>query len=176
VKRGMRTNVIFLLLCCGSLTHASGAVRAEANAACWTPRNTGAPGYSVLAQNVPYQEKPNAQKLDIYVPGTSPAPYKTVILLHGGCFQIGSKNSAEVMTQIQRITNAGYAVISVDYRLVQANKPDKNRNYPAPWEDVQDAVRFVRSKDWWCLEFQPGLRLVLIWELASSMARHPSRA
>jgi len=106
---------------------------------CWTRPG----GYVQVAANVAYQNGTSPQKLDIYVPADAGAPYKTVIVVHGGCFQWGGKGSLDVTKQVTRLTNAGFAVISVDYRLAD---PKNGKNlFPASLEDVQDATRWVRA-------------------------------
>jgi len=109
---------------------------------CWT--RDGRP--TLVAEDVAYQRGADSQKLDIYVPSNVSPPYKTILSIHGGCFQWGSKNAREDMDYIQRFTSAGYAVVSVNYRLADPNNANSVRRnlFPAAWEDVQDAARWLR--------------------------------
>src|SRR5437762_12898256 len=51
-------------------------------------------------------------KLDLYVPVSATAP-PLVVWVHGGAWKNGSKNNPSVL----RLTERGYAVASLDYRL-----------------------------------------------------------
>ena len=116
---------------------------AHATEECWTQASQ----LTQVGHDVPYQKGTSSQKLDVYIPSNASPPFKTVLSLHGGCFQWGSKSSPEDMAQIQRFTNAGYAVVSVDYRLADPKNPDpRQRNlFPASLEDAQDAARWLRT-------------------------------
>src|SRR4051812_18656507 len=111
---------------------------------CWVPHGGGKLGFTLAAQNISYQTGPDSQKLDIYIPNAFTPPYPTVIVIHGGCFEAGTKDDPGMVIQIERLTNAGYAVVNLDYRLAQIE--NKRNFYPASLEDVQDAVRWVRQK------------------------------
>lgn len=77
--------------------------------------------------------------LDAYVPperaggGRRPA----VILIHGGGFRAGDKQSFE--PEARKLATRGWVAFSVNYRL------DEPVAFPAEVEDVQAAVRWVRS-------------------------------
>ena len=78
--------------------------------------------------------------LDVYEPagrgnGTRPA----VVLIHGGGWVSLDKRTMRGMGQF--LARAGFVAFSVDYRLLQG---DQNR-WPAPLDDVQRAVRWVRA-------------------------------
>lgn len=100
--------------------------------------------WRLRAQDVAYQAGPTPMRLDIYHPENQLAlPFKTVVLIHGGCFMWGDKTAGDTMEYVQRLTNAGYAVVNVNYRLTN---PETHRNqWPASMMDVQDAVRWVRQ-------------------------------
>ena len=109
-------------------------------AACWQQ----AGHYKRAASDVSYKKDSDPKtKLDIYIPTNSAPPYKTVISIHGGCFKEGDKRSGWDMEEINRFTSAGYAVVSVNYRL--ADPKQKKNLFPASLQDVQEAVRWVRA-------------------------------
>jgi acetyl esterase/lipase len=76
---------------------------------------------------------------DLYLPGgteTRPA----VIAVHGGGFQVGSRDFYQYMGPY--LAGRGYALFSIDYRLT---RDGKNR-YPAAINDVRAAVQWMRSQ------------------------------
>src|SRR5919201_455408 len=74
------------------------------------------------------------QTLDAYV---APGARRAVVLIHGGGFHSGSKESLDPTAL--RFARAGWAAFSISYRLVP----------PAPWyaakRDALAAVRWVRA-------------------------------
>lgn len=82
---------------------------------------------------------PDASKTllaDVYRPsGTGPFP--SVLLIHGGAWKRGDR--AQVEGLAERIAERGYLVVNITYRLL----PDYV--WPAQLEDVQQAVRWMRS-------------------------------
>ncbi|MGZ3724076.1 MAG: alpha/beta hydrolase, partial [Bdellovibrionales bacterium] len=88
-----------------------------------------------------YKTESEEQKLDIWIPQGAPKPYKTIVLIHGGCFKAGGRDSGDSMIQINRLVKAGYAVASVDYRVTKmdAKTGAFSDTYPTSLNDVQDA-------------------------------------
>jgi acetyl esterase/lipase len=77
-------------------------------------------------------------KADVY--GSSAgAPRPAVIWIHGGALIMGDRNGIDRKLR-DRLLKAGYAIVSIDYRLAPETK------LPAILEDVQDAYRWVREK------------------------------
>jgi acetyl esterase/lipase len=80
--------------------------------------------------------------LDLHLPATTPAP--VVLFLHGGGWRLGSRRtfvphrSAE--ETFGRITAAGFAVASADYRL------SGEARFPAQVDDVLAAVAWLRER------------------------------
>lgn len=74
--------------------------------------------------------------LDAYLPEAS-TPVPAVILIHGGCWQSGDKQSHARLAN--RMMLWGYAAFAINYRLA----PDFP--FPAAVEDVQCAVAWVRE-------------------------------
>jgi acetyl esterase/lipase len=74
-------------------------------------------------------------KLDLYVPRDAKAPL-VVMWVHGGAWRGGSKKESPLAPLTQR----GYAVASVDYRLSPVAQ------FPAQVHDIKAAIRFLRAK------------------------------
>lgn len=78
------------------------------------------------------------QKLDIIYPSVGKAPYKFIMVFHGGGWIKGHRKSASIAS-IQSATQQGYAVVNVGYRLA----PEVT--WPAQLHDAKAAVRFIRA-------------------------------
>ena len=79
-------------------------------------------------------------KLDVYVP-TAEAPTggrPAILAIHGGGWRGGSKTDFGRMAA--RLTQHDYVVVSVEYLLSKPGSP----SWPANFEDVREAVRWVR--------------------------------
>jgi acetyl esterase/lipase len=78
--------------------------------------------------------------LDVYEPnGHAEASRPAVILIHGGGWMSFDKGTMRAMGQF--LATRGFVAFSVDYRLFQG---EQNR-WPAQFDDVQRAVRWIRS-------------------------------
>jgi acetyl esterase/lipase len=75
-------------------------------------------------------------KLDLYVPANAKSPPPVVVWVHGGAWKGGSKNNPSVLP----LTERGFAVASVDYRLSTAAQ------FPAQVHDIKAAIRYLRAK------------------------------
>ena len=75
---------------------------------------------------------------DYYGP-QGPGKYPALVALHGGAWKLGSSDTYEYWGQV--LAEQGYALFSVNYRLVQGAE---NR-YPASVLDARAAVQFLRS-------------------------------
>jgi len=73
-------------------------------------------------------------KLDLYVPANVKTP-PLVVWVHGGAWKGGSKNNPSVLP----LTQHGYALASVDYRLSTAAQ------FPAQIHDIKAAIRYLRA-------------------------------
>ena len=87
--------------------------------------------------NVRYGKLPE-QLLDIYLPEAGEKPYPVVFYVHGGGWSMGSKTEGFLDGAIG-LTQHGYAVLSVDYRLAPKTK------FPEFIFDVKTAVRWARA-------------------------------
>ncbi len=95
-------------------------------------------GATVDRKNVEY-DHPGGKSalLDLYVPD-GPGPFPAAILVHGGGFDQGSKDT-NVRPLFDLLANAGYAWFSIDYRMAPEFR------FPQAIEDVNSAVRWVRA-------------------------------
>lgn len=73
-------------------------------------------------------------KLDLYIPADAKSP-SVVVWVHGGAWRDGSKNNPSILP----LTQKGYAVASVDYRLSPVGQ------FPAQIHDVKAAIRYLRG-------------------------------
>ena len=76
-------------------------------------------------------------KLDLSVTD-GPGPFPVCILVHGGAFEKGDKRK-QAKTLSAPLTNAGFARVSINYRLAPAHK------YPDSVEDLKTAIRWVKA-------------------------------
>lgn len=73
---------------------------------------------------------------DVYQP-EGEGPFPAVLVIHGGGWTSGDR--AQVEGLAQRIAKRGYVAVNISYRLVP------KAIFPAPVEDVQQAVRWLRA-------------------------------
>ena len=85
--------------------------------------------------NCPYGEHPK-QALDIYLPNEGDGPFPIVFFAHGGAWQRGYKDDAQVLPFMGGLAR-GYAVISLGYRLVPEVR------YPDNMFDIKAALRWI---------------------------------
>src|SRR5437868_5603172 len=94
--------------------------------------------------------------LDASIP-EGPGPFPAAILVHGGGWVAGDKQT--YITYIFKpLSDAGFAWFSINYRLAPRYR------FPAPADDVAQAIRFVREN---AREYHiDGNRIALIGESA----------
>ena len=83
--------------------------------------------------------------LDVFYPPTESAPKSAstraaVLLVHGGGWSAGDKKDFDDLGR--GLARAGYVAFSANYRLLH----DKENRFPAQLDDVQRAVRWIRSR------------------------------
>jgi acetyl esterase/lipase len=80
--------------------------------------------------------------LDVHLPARTPAP--VILYLHGGGWRLGSRKSfgphLDAAATFDRIADAGFAVVSIDYRLSGEAK------FPAQVDDARAALDWVRVR------------------------------
>ena len=79
-----------------------------------------------------------AIRADVYRPDDA-APHPVVVWIHGGALIMGHRGGLP-SEQLRRYLEAGFAVVSIDYRLAPEVK------LPAILDDVRDAFRWVRER------------------------------
>jgi acetyl esterase/lipase len=77
-------------------------------------------------------------KADVYRQSAGSTPTAAIIYIHGGCLIYGSRKDID-QKQLELYLGAGYAVVSIDYRLAPESK------LPEIIEDLRDAFRWVRA-------------------------------
>jgi acetyl esterase/lipase len=78
-------------------------------------------------------------KMDVYYPAVNNGLFPVTMYVHGGGWRTGNKAVGTGHADIPALQNAGFLVVSVDYRLA----PDYK--FPAMIEDVKCAVRSLRA-------------------------------
>ncbi|MEX2483200.1 MAG: alpha/beta hydrolase [Brumimicrobium sp.] len=82
------------------------------------------------------------QIMDIYLPSNRNATStKVFVLIHGGGWSSGSKNSFSSTLDNLKTTYPDYAVINLNYRLGTPNDP----GYPKQIEDIQRAITEIQK-------------------------------
>jgi acetyl esterase/lipase len=76
-------------------------------------------------------------ELDIYLPATGDGPFPTILTIHGGGFQAGSKSLYYLFAT--KFNDVDYAVVSTNYRFAPLY------SYPAQVEDVFCALAWVHA-------------------------------
>ncbi len=86
---------------------------------------------------VEYSSVGQKSLLDVVRPRTASGPLPLVLLVHGGGFRAGHRNS--YLPVAIRLAERGYVAATASYRLAPRHQ------YPAPVEDVKAAVRFLKA-------------------------------
>ncbi|MEP7366956.1 MAG: alpha/beta hydrolase [Acidobacteriota bacterium] len=76
---------------------------------------------------------------NVYRPQAKGAPYPAVILVHGGDFTSGTRQSPSTLHMARLFTQAGLLVFSIDYRLAPAAP------FPAAVDDVRAMAQWLRA-------------------------------
>ncbi len=104
--------------------------------------------------DIPYANTDNPrQTLDIVYPSVGEPPYKTIVVLHGGAWMAGDKQSKSIASIFQT-TKQGYALVSVNYRLSDEVK------WPKPLLDAKAAIRFIRAN---ASQYNLDTEKIVVW-------------
>jgi len=101
------------------------------------------PDYSVAETilNAPYGPD-SMQRMDVYLPaGRSDTSTKSIILIHGGGWNAGSKSDFASYIETFKKRLPGYAIFNIDYRLATSKTI-----FPTQEKDVKAAVDFIAKK------------------------------
>lgn len=104
------------------------------------PIRSGEPAAEVgIERNIPYRDVDGQTlDLDVCTPAEPTGADPAVVLIHGGGFNQGSKDDEGIQNLCVWFAENGYVAVPVTYRLSPAV-------YPAPLEDVQAAVAWLRD-------------------------------
>jgi pimeloyl-ACP methyl ester carboxylesterase len=93
-------------------------------------------------------EKELDLKMDIYQPDGDTHPLRPLVLLiHGGAFYIGNKQSPTEEIIANKLTKLGYVVASMDYRMgFKLSAEEIERSGYKAIQDAHAALRFLASK------------------------------
>lgn len=99
------------------------------------------PNYMVL-RDVKYGSAPNGENtLDAFVPRSHNDSTKLVVYIHGGSWSAGDKSEFPKQLIDELVGKLGYAVVSINYRLVK----DGKNLFPAQIDDVTKALSFLSN-------------------------------
>lgn len=105
----------------------------------------------VVYRDLPYgQAGDKPLLLDMYYPTNQAGPVPVVMWVHGGGWKNGSKDRCPATWLVEQ----GYAVASIDYRLID------NAQWPAQIDDCRTAVRWLRQN---AHEFQLDADHIGVW-------------
>ncbi|MEZ5399732.1 MAG: alpha/beta hydrolase fold domain-containing protein [Bryobacteraceae bacterium] len=101
------------------------------------PATPPVPDSVVFERDIDYASVAGAKLgMDIARP-KAPGPHPAVVLIHGGGFRRGTRQSYTALAL--RLAGRGYVAAAVSYRLTPKYQ------FPAPVRDVKSAVRFLRA-------------------------------
>jgi acetyl esterase/lipase len=114
--------------------------------------------------DVAYANKSPFEKLDLYLPAPAVGPAPLVVWIHGGGFQVGDKRSMPrrdhgpppkrfgpggpfqiQVPDVAALVAKGYAVVSLNYRLLQRPGAHIYKAAVAGFQDGKAAIRFLRA-------------------------------
>lgn len=106
------------------------------------------PGRAQLIESVVYKETPKGKLcVDIFRPdSTSVTASPVFVFIHGGSWMELNRRTIRSdfrKTMLDKLLQAGFSVVSIDYRLVNY---DNDVVYPEPIADCKDAIRWVHKE------------------------------
>lgn len=88
--------------------------------------------------DIPYANKSEAQKLDIYLPDQGDGPFPVIATFHGGAWMYGDKRDDFNRPFLEGLQH-GYAVACINYRL------SDEAHFPSQFHDCKTAIRYLRT-------------------------------
>lgn len=105
-----------------------------------TARLDPGPGNVLVEEGLTYWSDDQSElKLDACVPTDVEEPVPAVLIVHGGGFTEGARDSSGLRTLCELTAEQGAAAFSVDYRLAP------EFTYPAQVDDLANAVQWLRE-------------------------------
>jgi acetyl esterase/lipase len=92
----------------------------------------------VVHEDVPYDSRFEATKLDVFGPDDDGRARPAVMLIHGGAWVTGSKR--QMRSAAERLARSGYVAAAINYRLL----PDGA--FPHMFQDVGCALAFLQTQ------------------------------
>ncbi len=98
------------------------------------------PGAVSVDRDIVYREVEGQQiRLDVCRARGAEGPRAAVLLVHGGAFAAGDKDTPKWQELCSWLAGSGYVAVNVNYRLAPQHR------FPAAIEDVQAAVEWTRA-------------------------------
>ncbi len=95
---------------------------------------------AIIRSGIEYARHDGAQLLgDLYLPAGN-GPHPTIVAVHGGGWQLGSRESYRYWGAW--LAARGYALFAPGYRLSKPNE----KGFPHAVHDIRAAVQFVRRR------------------------------
>jgi acetyl esterase/lipase len=88
--------------------------------------------------DIPYADKSDMQKLDIYLPDKGDGPFPVIATIHGGGWEFGDKGDDFNLPFLEGLKR-GYAVACINYRL------SDEAHFPSQIYDCKTAIRYLRT-------------------------------
>lgn len=88
--------------------------------------------------DVPYANKSDAQKLDLYLPNEGDGPFPAIATIHGGAWMFGDKADGFNYSFLEGLKR-GYAIACINYRL------SDEAHFPSQIHDCRTAIRYLRT-------------------------------
>lgn len=104
--------------------------------------------------DIPYGDRSDALKLDIFLPENQEGPFPIIISIHGGAFKKGDKRNGEMIEPMLHGLKKGYAVVGVNYRL------SGEATFPEPVKDIKRAIRFIKANS---TKYQLDPERIVVW-------------
>lgn len=83
-----------------------------------------------------YGDDSDDQKIDVWLP-EGEGPFPAILSIHGGGFIACDKRQADMITPMLEGLNRGYAVIGINYRLIE------EAIFPYPVMDIKQAIKYI---------------------------------
>lgn len=85
-------------------------------------------------------------RLDVYQPtGDTAAARPGIVLVHGGGFVGGDKNTGQMVQQATNLARLGYVAVSINYRLAPNGQPITPEVVTDAMHDCKAAIRWMRA-------------------------------